>query len=123
MRNIDSAPTVRATYLLVMCLEEKIIATYLLLLQQPIYYSSFWGNLLASPTLTVHPVYPWLKHMWHRHRLIGIQRVLNTSRKKAFREKYPSIHSPAWPSLDMANSMTSTSVIAVDDLRVVTNNS
>ena len=48
---------VRATYLLEKYLEERIIATYLLLLQQPIYYFSFWGNLLASPTLDVHPYY------------------------------------------------------------------
>ena len=60
MRNIDSAPTVRATYLLEKYLEERIIATYLTLLQQPIYDSSFCGNLLASPTLDVHPLYPWV---------------------------------------------------------------
>ena len=53
-------PTVRATYLLVKCLEERIIASYFTLIQQPIYHLSFWGNLLASPTLNVHPVYPWI---------------------------------------------------------------
>ena len=37
VRNIDSAPTVRATYLLEKQLEERIIATYFLLPQQPIY--------------------------------------------------------------------------------------
>ena len=52
-------PTVRATYLLVKCLEERIIATYFTLIQQPIYHLSFCGNLLASPTLAVHPIYPW----------------------------------------------------------------
>ena len=46
--NIKSAPIVRATYLLEKYLEERIIATYLLLLQQPIYYFSFCSNLLAS---------------------------------------------------------------------------
>ena len=41
------------------CLEERIIATYFTLIQQPIYHLSFCGNLLASPTLAVHPIYPW----------------------------------------------------------------
>ena len=66
MRIIEPAPTVRATYLLVKCLEERIIATYLLLLQQLIHYFSFCGNLLASPTLCVHPVIPEIK----AHRII-----------------------------------------------------
>ena len=57
MRNIDSAPTVRATYLLEKWLEERIIATYFTLPQQPIYHSYFCGNLLASPALDVHPYY------------------------------------------------------------------
>ena len=48
MRNIDSAPTVRATYLLEKKLEERIIATYFLLLQQPIYYSSFWVQPISK---------------------------------------------------------------------------
>ena len=34
--------------------------TYLTLPQQPIYDSHFCGNLLASPTLDVHPYYLWL---------------------------------------------------------------
>ena len=53
--NIKSAPIVRATYLLEKQLEERIIATYLLLLQQPIYYFSFCGNLLASQILDLSP--------------------------------------------------------------------
>ena len=40
-----------------MCLEERIIATYFTLIQQPIYHLSFCGNLLASPALDVHPYY------------------------------------------------------------------
>ena len=38
-----------------------MIATYFTLIQQPIYHLSFWGNLLASPTLDVHPYYLWFK--------------------------------------------------------------
>ena len=55
---MKSAPTVRATYLLEICLEERIIATYFTLLRQPNYHFSFCGNLLASPTLCVYPVIP-----------------------------------------------------------------
>ena len=36
----------------------RIIATYFTLIRQPIYHFSFCGNLLASPTLCVHPVIP-----------------------------------------------------------------
>ena len=45
-----------------MCLEERIIATYFTLIQQPIYHLSFCGNLLASPALDVHPYYLWARH-------------------------------------------------------------
>ena len=69
MWNIDSAPTVRATYLLEMCLEQRIIATYFTLPQQPIYHSSFCGNLLASPTLDVHPYYLCLIYTLSLHTL------------------------------------------------------
>ena len=40
-------PTVRATYLLVKCLEERIIASYFTLIQQPIYHLSFWSVIPA----------------------------------------------------------------------------
>ena len=58
MWNVEPTPTVRATYLLVKCLEERIIATYFTLIQQPIYHLSFCGNLSPSPTLCVHPMIP-----------------------------------------------------------------
>ena len=58
MWKVEPAPTVRATYLLETWLEERIIATYFTLFQQPINHSSFCSNLLASPTLCVHPVIP-----------------------------------------------------------------
>ena len=45
-------------------MEERIIATYLTLPQQPIYDSHFWGNLLASPTLDVHPLYPCFTYLF-----------------------------------------------------------
>ena len=53
---------IKVTYLLdsVWHLEMRIIATYFTLIRQPIYHFSFCGNLLASPTLCVHPVIPAL---------------------------------------------------------------
>ena len=41
----------------------RIIATYFTLLRQPFYHFSFCGNLLASPTLDVHPYYLWVKQL------------------------------------------------------------
>ena len=61
MWNIKSAPIVRATYLLEKYLEERIIATYLLLLQQPIYYFSFWQQPISKLDARALSLTPWVK--------------------------------------------------------------